>query len=434
MKRFIGAVTVVMACLVMAGGALAFNYTDHVSVAPNGKGDLLVFPVYMATGGEYPYETQFKIVNTSTTHSVVAKVVVRSFAYSKELLDFLIYLSPTDMWIGKLEYGPSGPRMVSQDKSGPVLVPGQNLAAVTCTGTTGDKGVDSNQVGYVEVIEAWSANLGLKSPIEKSKISEAYDKSLTDPTTPYPYTGAMTVDMLSGSYRISVPVLGWEATDNAFAMKSYDNMLYLTSAVETLIGTNARNTVQEVEAGFNKDAIAMTFNNNSVDGGSIHLFTFPTKFSDARNCSRVSTSGSAYFPVNGLVKYGKTVYDNEENSITNVFSPSPTAPDMGDEVMSLAAPTDFSVGWVLYRFARTNTVGATKFGLPLNYAGTPVIPTVVDFVGGDNSGLSIRAGAWTDSAVTGEFPAAVGFDVAAATATSVIRAYQYSSEFVTSTN
>ena len=420
MKRFIGAVTVVMACLVMAGGALAFNYTDHVSVAPNGKGDLLVFPVYMATGGQYPYETQFKIVNTSTTHSVVAKVVVRSFAYSKELLDFLIYLSPTDMWIGKLQYGPSGPRMVSTDKSGPVLVPGQYLAAVTCTGTTGDKGVDSNQVGYVEVIEAWSANLGLKSPIDKIKISEAYDASAAFT----PYTGAQTVDMLSGSYRISVPVLGWEANDNAFTMKSYDNTAYLNPAVETLIGANARNTMQEVEAGFNKDAIAMTFNNNSVDGGSIHLFTFPTKLSDAKNCSRVSMSGSAYFPVNGLVKYGKTVYDNEENSITNVFSPSPTAPDMVDEVMSLAAPTDFSVGWVLYRFGKTNTAGFTKSlpALPLNYAGTPVIPTVVDFVGGDNSGLSIRTGAWTDSAVT---------DVPGGT---VLRQYQYSSEFVTSTN
>lgn len=406
MKRFIGAVTVVVACLVMAGGAFAFNYTDHVSVAPNGKGDLLVFPVYMAMGGEYPIQTKFTIVNTSTTHSVVAKVVVRSFAYSKELLDFLIYLSPTDMWIGKLEFGPNGPRMVSTDKSGPVLVPGQSLTAATCT-------ADSNQFGYVEVIEAWSANLGLKSPIASSVISAAYDASAAFT----PYTGAQTVDMLSGSYQISIPTLGWEATDNAFTMKSYDNTQYLSPAVETLIGAKARNNIQEVEAGFNKDFVAMTFNSNPTDGGSMHLFTFPTKLSNAAACTRVSMSGSAYFPVDGKVKYGKTVYDNEENSITNVFSPAPTAPDMIDEVMSLAGPTDFNVGWVLYSFTKTGTAGLTLSGLPLNYTGTPVIPTVLDF----KDGVSIRSGVWADGTVS-SVPAGPA-----------LPGYQYSSEFVTST-
>ena len=407
MKRFIGAVTVVMACLVMAGGALAFNYTDHVSVAPNGKGDLLVFPVYMAMGGATPIETKFTIVNTSTTHSIVAKVVVRSFAYSKELLDFLIYLSPTDMWIGKLEYGPSGPRMVSTDKSGPVLFPGQSLTAVTCT-------ADSNQFGYVEVIEAWSANLGLKSPIEKSKISDAYDAS----TAFTPYTGAQTVDMLSGSYQISIPTLsGWEATDSAFTMKSYDNTAYLNPAVETLIGATARNNIHEVEAGFNKDFVAMTFNSSAADGQSLHMFTFPTKISNAVTCTRVSTSGSAYFPATGRVAYGKSTYDTEENSITNVFSPSPAAPDMIDEVMSLAAPTDFSVGWVLYSFAKTGTAGTTKSLLPLNYTGTPVIPTIFDF----KNGLSIRSGVWSDGVVS------------AVPGGAALPQYQYSSEFVTTT-
>ncbi|MEI6260743.1 MAG: hypothetical protein WCR46_12660 [Deltaproteobacteria bacterium] len=417
MKRFIGAVTVVVACLVMAGGAFAFNYTDHVSVAPNGKGDLLVFPVYMAMGGQNPIQTKITVVNTSTTHSVVAKVVVRSFAYSKELLDFLIYLSPTDMWIGTLQFVGNSPVMISTDKSGPVaLAKGQPLTAVTCTGATGDKGVDSNQFGYVEVIEAWSADLGLKSPIDKVKIIDAYDAS--PKTGAYPYTGALTVDMLSGSYQISVPTLaGWEAADNAFAMKSYDNKLYLSPAVETVIGLNARNNIQEIEAGFNKDAVAMAFNNNPVDGGSMHLFTFPTKVSNAAACTRVATSGSVYFPVDGKVKYGKTVYDNEENSTINEFSPSPTAPDMVDEVMSLYGPIDFKVGWVLYSFTKTGTAGATLSGLPLNYTGTPVIPTILDF----KDGVSIRSGVWTDGIVS-SVPAGPA-----------LPGYQYSSEFVTST-
>jgi hypothetical protein len=93
---------------------------------------------------------------------------------------------------------------------------------------------------------------------------------------------------------------------------------------------------------------------------------------------------------------------------------------MVDEVMVLAAPTDFSVGWVLYSFAKTNTAGITKSlpALPLNYTGTPVIPTVVDFKA---DGLSIRSGVWTDGTVT-DVPGGA-----------VLTQYQYSSQFVTST-
>ncbi len=407
MKRFIGAVTVVVACLVIAGGAFAFNYTDHVSVAPNGKGDLLVFPVYMAMGGTNPIQTDFTIVNTSKTHSVVAKVVVRSFAYSQELLDFLIYLSPTDMWVGTLAFGPKGPMMVSTDKSGPVLVPGKALAAVTCTGTTGDRGVDSNQFGYVEVIEAWSANLA--SPT-RAVITNAYDASARFT----PYGGADTIDMLSGSYQISVPTLGWVAADRAFTMQSYDNTQYLSSTMETRIGAKARNNIQEVEAGFNKDFLAMTFNNNPTAGSSIHLFTFPTKLSNAVNCTRVS--GSAYFPVDGLVNYDKITYDNEENAMSEPFSPSLTN-KMPDEVMSLAGPTYFDFGWVLYEFTKKGTAASTVSGLPLNYTGTPVIMTNLYF---SSDFTAISGGtAYADGTVS-SVPGGAALPT-----------YQYSSQFVT---
>jgi hypothetical protein len=101
MKRFLMAVAFVLAVLTMGTSAWAYSYTDHVSVAPNGKGDLLILPLYVAADG---WTSRIVIVNSSTTRSAVAKLVVRSYFFSQELKDFLVYLSPADMWIGYIRY------------------------------------------------------------------------------------------------------------------------------------------------------------------------------------------------------------------------------------------------------------------------------------------------------------------------------------------
>ena len=75
--------------------AVAQNLANHVTVAPNYKGDLLIYPVYAALDG---LDTNFTVINTSNVQSTVVKVVFRSWKNSLELLDFLIYLSPNDVF------------------------------------------------------------------------------------------------------------------------------------------------------------------------------------------------------------------------------------------------------------------------------------------------------------------------------------------------
>jgi hypothetical protein len=374
-----------------------------VSTAANGKGDLLVYPVYLAASG---LETQITVINTSLTQSVVAKVVVRSKVYSQELLDFLIYLSPTDMWIGTLKHGANGPIMFSTDLSGPTLTPGQPLVSAKCTG-------DTNEIGYVEIIEAWSAALGAP-PLAKSVIKTAYD-GLSGVT---PFTPATTINSLAGSYKISVPLVSWEAEDNALAFKDYDNQFKLTAGVLTSIGEKAFNNVQEVEAAFNKDSIAMTFNSSADTGGTLHLFTFPTKLSDVATCAR--TSKSLYFPASGKVSYSLHLFNNEEKTTTdpeNPFSPQdPALITMDDEVNFKAVPAGiFDFGWALYTFNEGNTPGVNLAGQVLNYDGAPVIPVVIDF----KDGLSIRSGQWTDGAVTNAVGTLVGFQYSSSNVVSV---------------
>jgi hypothetical protein len=86
-KRVVAAV----AAALMAGSASA------VDVSREGTGDFLFAPAYFIGGG---MTTDLKVINTSLTQSAVAKVVFRHPVTSAETLDFLIYLSPSDVWNG----------------------------------------------------------------------------------------------------------------------------------------------------------------------------------------------------------------------------------------------------------------------------------------------------------------------------------------------
>jgi len=103
--------------MMLATTAWAASPADHVKVAPNKQGDVLIYPFYAAIEGGF--ETKLTVVNTSRTESTVAKLVVRSEVHSQELLDFLIYLSPSDVWTGTLKWDAAegGPVMYSDDDS-----------------------------------------------------------------------------------------------------------------------------------------------------------------------------------------------------------------------------------------------------------------------------------------------------------------------------
>lgn len=71
----------------------------NVQVAEDGTGDYLLAPVYYAIGD---WKTTLKVVNTNPTRAIVAKVVVRDGAVCNEIMDFLLYLTPGDVWEGTL--------------------------------------------------------------------------------------------------------------------------------------------------------------------------------------------------------------------------------------------------------------------------------------------------------------------------------------------
>ena len=137
--------------LVSGAAALALVGTaaTAVTIEADGTGDFLLAPVYYANG---PWETTVKVVNTNTTNAVVAKVVIRGGKDSKELLDFPIYLTPGDVWEGRLYMDTDGHvKFTSQDDS---LMLGRKFKTVAietnesnCSQTTDFTIIEPTQVG-----------------------------------------------------------------------------------------------------------------------------------------------------------------------------------------------------------------------------------------------------------------------------------------------
>jgi len=98
-------------CFLLMLGASIVN---AIEISPDDRGQLLIAPVYKASDGK---STEIRVVNPSRTHAVKAVVSVRSSANSLEILNFNLYLTPTDVWTGELRNNGSGVELYSEDDS-----------------------------------------------------------------------------------------------------------------------------------------------------------------------------------------------------------------------------------------------------------------------------------------------------------------------------
>jgi|GEM_PF-2092963 len=93
---------------------LGASIVNAIEISPDDRGQLLIAPVYKASAGK---STEIRVVNPSKTHAVKTVVSVRSSANSLEILNFNLYLTPTDVWTGELRNTGSGVELYSEDDS-----------------------------------------------------------------------------------------------------------------------------------------------------------------------------------------------------------------------------------------------------------------------------------------------------------------------------
>jgi hypothetical protein len=400
MKKLFALLTLVAVFVFMGGLASAFDETDHTYVAANGKGQVIVWPLYGALDGGW--QTDINLIYTDSVNSTVVKIVIRSALYSQELLDFLVYLSPNDVWWGRLQYGASGPEIYSTDDSCLYTVGAfasaanpmqQPLITASCA-------ADTNQVGYVVGYQAWT---GAVAGNTKPAIKTAYEAAVAPATT---------LDILTGTLDFGLAAGGLLSSMEAVALANYGSCqtAMLTLATETYLGLDARNTIAEVEAALSRDLFALPYVSDDSDV-TMHFWTGPTKYAYALSggggCNNDGFRGPFYTakaaiaaPYVGCIQYGLNAYDLSENTTTPstpIFSPTPP-PSLNYWCNELSwilfdSTFVFDEGWIRYSLTNTAFLAAqaTAGGATtITYDKAPLIPSVLQL---GSSGLSLTYGA-----------------------------------------
>lgn len=352
-KRYVAAAACAMA---LAGAANA------VMVNKDGTGDFLIAPAYFIGGG---MTTDLKVINTSATDSVVAKVVFRHPVTSAEVLDFLIYLSPSDVWNGTVScqtadaVGTCTSSVVTSTDDSMQLDGSASFGTAAAPATVVSNGANGRNAlpnqGYVEVVMGSNYAVAPNRPgVAKANIVAAH-------VAAGGLVGvAATPNVLTGTVTANAPSIG-SATLPMVALADYDNSVKVE--VGTLSGLDVvgqRTPVRDVEEAIWTNNVAVPY---SVGAGKLSLatFTFPTKLT-------YNNVQDGQYPFAAKTCIRADVYDNSENTIVgNTFNVSPlpvAAQTCLDEFQWLVfgsniATGSFTEGWSRVSFV-SPTVAATQ--------------------------------------------------------------------------
>lgn len=392
-KRVIAAAACALA---MAGAAHA------VQVNPEGTGDFLIAPAYFI-GGDM--STNLKVINTSKTQSVVAKVIFRHPVTSAEMLDFLVYLSPSDVWNGTVSCQAADAAgtcvksvITSADDSiqlenSATFATAENPAHIVSEGDAGTTGRTAlaNQ-GYIEVVMSSAYNVFPNRPgVKKTDIVTAHEAAGVQ-------VGVnATPNVLTGSVTAVAPGLG-AATLPMLALADFDNAVKLQVGGNTgLDGGGQRTSVFDVEEALWTNNLAVPYA-IGADKLSLVTFTFPTKltYNDVvpQPGQPLVVDGQYPFTPKGqvCVNIGE-VFDNSENSLGLNVSPLP-APKCVDEFQWLQFGSDIKTGVFTDGWARLSFVGAqvaqqqNPNAIPANHnrnVGRVGVPAIVTYMQKDTA-------------------------------------------------
>ena len=141
------------------GGTGNMTTATATSLVPSddGKGHILVVPYYTAQDGNI---TAFNVVNTDSQNGKALKVRFRGAANSDDVLDFTVFLSPSDVWTGYVSKDSATglAQFQTSDTSCTLPVDVKSKATkfdtlrLTNPAWTGDALANHTREGYVEIL------------------------------------------------------------------------------------------------------------------------------------------------------------------------------------------------------------------------------------------------------------------------------------------
>jgi hypothetical protein len=224
-------------------------FADTPTISKDGTGDFLIAPVYIAKD---KICSDIKVFNTNETNSILAKVAFREQISSQEV-DFPIFLSPGDVWEGKVCQSPNGVILTSIDDSNhpavkEILAKGKNLTLQSKS--AGHTNVDFT-TGYVEIYPIAEYNERSNEKVNKNILVKRWDSLIKGDTSDpklrkngvdgYSLSGVVSFEV-DGSETASIPMLAFKGANDKVVTGSaiaYSN----DTSPELLLGPDKKHQI-----------------------------------------------------------------------------------------------------------------------------------------------------------------------------------------------
>lgn len=321
--------------------ALLFTTTlnaDKVELSNDGMGDFLIAPLYIAKGDIC---SEVKVFNTNETSSILAKVAFREHVSSHEV-DFPIFLSPGDVWTGKVCQTKSGIVCLSStdDSNHPsameTLKYGQNLGKHSANSIYRHADMSKGYVeiegksyaiqefqkesidftkGYIEVFPIAQFYEGSTQKVNKNILVERWDalergelslKNLSKSGVDSRSLSGVVSFQTANQETSSIPMTAFKGTHDKQLTGSA--ISYNSDALaETLLGQDKKIAILKL---LQKGNVSFVYDNAGVNQYLHILFPFSHKEKQSR-------------------RYKLIIRDLQENKYTMIFSP---LPNMSSEI------------------------------------------------------------------------------------------------------
>jgi hypothetical protein len=242
-----------LTCAVLAGLGGVATTAEAVYLNPDGTGQVLIYPYYTVnSSGGNAFNTYISVTNT-TSVAKATKVRFREGRTSAEVLDFNLFLSPNDVWVGAIGPDTSDPssagRLFGNFETSctypAIPAGGQPFTNIAYTGAPDNlpgTGLDRTREGYVEIFDMATLTGALATAVTHTVIGG-----------PPPNCAAVRVN-LTGNAALAAPTGGLygEATIinvtngaavgyKADALAAYQSNIYYSDVAATtpLLGSNA---------------------------------------------------------------------------------------------------------------------------------------------------------------------------------------------------
>lgn len=390
----------------------------------NNLGQMLLSPIYVTTADGL--NSEITVVNTRTDAAVKAKVVFREALNSSEVLDFIIYLTPGDVWRAKV----SGPMEAAVLESSDDSMTNNSGVFVSADNPLSQpffdkEGSGVNGMGHIEVFGVYSITTGITrvpapsnngvSPVvveqgmEKIDLKALFDRitetngdkdsisiqgdvnsaiaSSVDPERLQLFGEVSLTDGASTTFTdMLLPAMGpddyADADTYVIQNEDFDAQIAQDTPIGRSFGPNGEDLIADVEWAIAATDISGEYNVDNSDLAG-WIVSFVTKYrhrfdtAGVSGCAPASTTLRHSSPFDDTTVGGVintfTSFDNMENSeviVDGQFSGGTVTTSILPFEVNFIVPTYFSTsGWAKIDFSKARP--------GCYYQGAPVLAAVL---------------------------------------------------------